>query len=182
MKIAKSLAAAAVFAAASLGSSAALADDISSGPQGLALLHNTAFFGDSFAMNNNGNTFSDQFVFSITGQPANLDAIVASVADAANLGLDITALSLYGSGGDLIANGSSSMTGAVDVWTISADALATGNYYLQVSGTLVSNAGASFGGSVALNPVPEPETYGMMIAGLGVLGFLARRRKAANQA
>jgi hypothetical protein len=32
-------------------------------------------------------------------------------------------------------------------------------------------------------PVPEPETYGMMLAGLGVLGFLARRRKqAANQA
>jgi hypothetical protein len=34
-----------------------------------------------------------------------------------------------------------------------------------------------------LAPVPEPETYGMMLAGLGVLGFLARRRKqAANQA
>jgi hypothetical protein len=28
-----------------------------------------------------------------------------------------------------------------------------------------------------LNPVPEPETYGMMLAGLGILGFLARRRK-----
>jgi hypothetical protein len=27
------------------------------------------------------------------------------------------------------------------------------------------------------NPVPEPETYAMLIAGLGVLGFAARRRK-----
>nr|WP_315253034.1 PEP-CTERM sorting domain-containing protein [uncultured Duganella sp.] len=26
-------------------------------------------------------------------------------------------------------------------------------------------------------PVPEPETYGMMLVGLGLLGFLARRRK-----
>jgi hypothetical protein len=26
-------------------------------------------------------------------------------------------------------------------------------------------------------PVPEPETYAMMIAGLGLLGFAARRRK-----
>lgn len=27
------------------------------------------------------------------------------------------------------------------------------------------------------NPVPEPETYAMMLAGLGLLGFAARRRK-----
>ncbi len=26
--------------------------------------------------------------------------------------------------------------------------------------------------------VPEPETYGMLLAGLGLLGFVARRRKA----
>lgn len=29
-------------------------------------------------------------------------------------------------------------------------------------------------------PVPEPETYAMMLAGLGVLGFLGRRRKCNN--
>jgi hypothetical protein len=29
-----------------------------------------------------------------------------------------------------------------------------------------------------VSPVPEPETYGMMIAGLGLLGFMARRRKS----
>ncbi|NRR33454.1 PEP-CTERM sorting domain-containing protein [Oxalobacteraceae bacterium] len=32
---------------------------------------------------------------------------------------------------------------------------------------------------VFMAPVPEPETYGMMIAGLGILAFLARRRQAA---
>jgi len=26
-------------------------------------------------------------------------------------------------------------------------------------------------------PVPEPETYAMLVAGLGVMGFVARRRK-----
>ena len=33
-------------------------------------------------------------------------------------------------------------------------------------------------GSVA-PPVPEPETYGMMLAGLGMLGWMARRKKSS---
>ena len=31
--------------------------------------------------------------------------------------------------------------------------------------------------SAILTPVPEPETYAMLLAGLGILGFVARRRK-----
>jgi hypothetical protein len=31
----------------------------------------------------------------------------------------------------------------------------------------------------SITPVPEPETYALMMAGLGVVGFIARRRKKA---
>jgi hypothetical protein len=34
---------------------------------------------------------------------------------------------------------------------------------------------------VALDPVPEPESYAMMLAGLGLLGFMVRRKKAKQQ-
>lgn len=33
---------------------------------------------------------------------------------------------------------------------------------------------------VAFAPVPEPETYALMLVGLGVLGYVARRRKGAG--
>jgi len=33
--------------------------------------------------------------------------------------------------------------------------------------------------NVSVAAVPEPETYALMLAGLGLLGFMARRKKAA---
>lgn len=56
------------------------------------------------------------------------------------------------------------------------------------AGSAISTAnGASLGAvygsafrSEAVAAVPEPETYALMLAGLGVLGFVARRRSAAR--
>ncbi|WP_229421646.1 FxDxF family PEP-CTERM protein [Massilia aquatica] len=178
----KSLIAAAVLATASLGSTAAFAADISNKPQALAVLDNTANFGSSFLLNNQNNTFADKFRFSVTTVDHDFDAIVSSITRNASTGLDITGLNLFSNTGSLITAGTRESTGAVDIWSLRADNLDVGSYYLQVSGKMVSGTGGSFGGTVMLAPVPEPETYGMMLAGLGVLGFLARRRKAAKQA
>jgi hypothetical protein len=41
----------------------------------------------------------------------------------------------------------------------------------------LSHAALYFGEGVPVPNVPEPETYALMLAGLGVVGFMARRRK-----
>lgn len=181
MKKSKSLLAALVLATASFGAAPAFADDISTPPQALSLVGTSAFFGDSFDINNEGDTFMDHFTFNVTGDNHSLDAIVSSISRTAATGLDITGLGLYSSGGSLLSSGTMDSTGARDIWTLSVDSLAAGSYYLQVSGTMMSNTSGSFGGSVMLNPVPEPATYGMMLAGLGVVGMLARRRKEVTK-
>lgn len=159
-------------------------------PQTINLTDNAGFFGDVIGQNHSGAMFADKFNFSVSGNtPMSLNAIISSISSSASTGLDVTGLALYGMGtgtgtgtsasGNLIANGTMMKSGAIDVWTLSTANLAAGNYYLQVSGNMVSTTSGSFGGALQMAaPVPEPETYGMMLGGLGLLGFLARRRKA----
>lgn len=55
--------------------------------------------------------------------------------------------------------------------------LAPGSYVLEVRGNLTGTSGGSYAGVLNLAPVPEPGALGMMFAGLGMLGFMMRRRQ-----
>lgn len=44
----------------------------------------------------------------------------------------------------------------------------------------LGNDGRGANSLAIATPIPEPRTYTLMLAGLGVLGFLARRRKAGR--
>lgn len=46
-----------------------------------------------------------------------------------------------------------------------------------IAGLTAGTATGGGGGIVVPPPIPEPETYAMLLAGLGVIGFAARRRK-----
>lgn len=54
--------------------------------------------------------------------------------------------------------------------------LNSGTYQLKVSGTGISGASASYGGNIVAVPVPEAETWAMMLAGLGLVGLQLRRK------
>lgn len=49
--------------------------------------------------------------------------------------------------------------------------------FLHVKGNFVAIDDLQFD-TKTVNGIPEPETYALMLAGLGVVGFMARRRKA----
>jgi hypothetical protein len=58
--------------------------------------------------------------------------------------------------------------------------MSAGSYYLSVSGLADGTDGGLYTLSVAAlsvtAPIPEPETYALLLAGLALIGFVARRR------
>lgn len=85
-------------------------------------------------------------------------------------------LSLVGYAADL---------GVVDGTVSKMSSLGAGSYTLWVGGANYAGQFATtplatygLGVSIGVAPVPEPETYALFMAGLGLIGFIARRRKA----
>jgi hypothetical protein len=123
------------------------------------------------------------------------DEYLFSVNVASNYGSAATSISI--SGGAAFTSLNSELFSSVDgnVWnsiasnagmnffgtwltSLSFSALAPTpqEYKLVISGG--KNAGAAaYGGNLTVTPIPEPEIYAMMAAGLGLMGFVARRRQ-----
>ena len=93
-------------------------------------------------------------------------------------GYDVTGVSLDGHNFVPLLNVNFGNSG-VDYWQLLMPVLSNTVHHITVTGTPLVNT-QGFVGSLSLSatPVPEPETYAMMIAGLGLVGFMARRRKA----
>lgn len=56
--------------------------------------------------------------------------------------------------------------------------LQAGNYYYQITGNATGSQGGFYSLTSTVAAVPEPETYAMLLAGLGIVASLYRRRKA----
>ena len=174
----KSIVAALALLGASAGATLAHAADVSQS-SAVELTGNTAHFGRDLTSVSAGDIFSDRWNFSTAGAVNFVGGVIA-VSPGLFDNIAITDLRLFNSAG-LSIGGVQHGNGVADVWTIKAlGPLVADSYYLQVTGSVLSGANTSYGGMLTLAPIPEPATYGMLLGGLGVLGFLARRRK--NQA
>ena len=126
-------------------------------------------FNDIFRFTLPANGGSGYSVTNFTSLPGQFNTILATLSLFSN-----PDGSLFNGDDTLLATsvtpGGSSLALA---WTASP----TGSYYLAVGGISNGEQGGIYTGAISVTVVPEPETYAMMLAGLGALGFLARRRR-----
>ena len=134
-------------------------------------------------------SFSDVFTFSVTNPR---DTVTSAVSlEQPNLdgsGFDYFieggSFGLYsdadgdGMGGTLI----SQTTFGGDSTSLSADGIAAGSYYWAVAGNASGDLGGIYNFTTNTAPIPEPETYALMLAGLGLLGFVGKRRLRQSSA
>jgi hypothetical protein len=179
MKKIHSMLAVLTLAGAALAPVAAQAADVSQAAQTITLTAGTNYFGHSFA-GGVGDTFSDRYNFTTSGIN-NLGSLVSAFSPTMLDDIKISGLWLYNSA-NMSLGGTQVLDGQVDLWTLATSHLAADSYYLLVKGELLSASPSSYAGTLTVTPVPEPETYGMLLAGLGLVGYLARRRGAIKAA
>lgn len=181
-----------ILALALAGSSIAHATtDLSAAPVDLTLdlqSSSSAAFGQSIHLSNladagqQGNFFIDNYTFTLAGAN-DLSSLVTSLIAAPNSGLIITGFNLLSNNSVVLAGHQNlvDFDAADQAWSFdSTHPLSGGNYTLQVRGYAADTTAGSYSGNIGIAAaVPEPETVAMLLAGLGLIGVVSRRRKVA---
>lgn len=114
--------------------------------------------------------FSDIIQFDVGGA-STLGGTVADVSFSSFLNIDNLSVALQAGDGSSLGNW------AGDSMTFLAN-LAAGEYYFAVSGIGVGSLGGIYQYAVSAAPVPEPGEWALMLSGLGLMGFMMRRRQS----
>jgi hypothetical protein len=168
----KSLAAASALALAAFGAQAQTV--VPWGNHDAGELGGTLFFGT-------GSNFPFDFVYTFSLAAPHSLLAVGVTNDAPGV-FDISGAQaqLYASNGNanynddtLVSGFNFDSTAIVNLF----NSLAAGDYYYRVTGMVTGPQGGSYLLSSSLQPIPEPGTWALLAAGLGVIGFMAKRRR-----
>jgi len=153
----------------------------------LGLLTPTAYVAIYGTHSGNGSVFADTFSFSLSAD-ASLSSILGSIQFSDIIGITGFTSSLWQAGGvspiatgiDTIVDGpyDTSITKSVISYApLLAGALPV--YEIHTGGTVFGESG-KYGGLMTVSPIPEPGVFTMMLAGLGLMGFVVNRRRQAG--
>jgi hypothetical protein len=125
-------------------------------------------FLDIFTFTLPANSGSGYTVSNFTFLPAQFNTVFT------NFNLVSNADGIIGNADDHVVASATSAGAANMSLTFAANA--GGNYYLSVIGLTNGTSGGVYNGAISVSAVPEPQTYALMLAGVGMVGFLAFRR------
>jgi hypothetical protein len=154
----------------------ALAADASQATQVLDLSQGTASFSRIIDAGNAGNTFADRYDFHLSGT-SSLAALLSGFKLADFGGVTFSNFSLVNSAGLSLDGVKLLDEGGVQTWRVTAQPLMADTYHLLVSGSVLNAKAANYVGSLVVTAVPEPLEYAMLAGGLGLLAYVARRRR-----
>lgn len=131
--------------------------------------------------------FNDNYLFSIPA--ASTDSITSTISLGSIFGINSLQTSLYDGAGIVSGIPSGTLMATSNLlsfngagWTASSAIinpimLTAGNYILRVSGNVSGTSGGSYTGILNIVAVPEASEWVMLLAGFGLIGFIANRRK-----
>ena len=112
------------------------------------------------------------FIFTLDATEGAMPGVYNIVGSLSATNFSFTGVTLNGSAWDLTADSKGKVRFA-DIELSSTIPLT-----LSVSGVKYGTGAGVFSGELVMAPVPEPETYALMLAGLGAVGFVAWRRRS----
>jgi hypothetical protein len=113
------------------------------------------------------------FVSSIVGSAT---ASVTTTITSSGLNVNFTSITLDGNAFTQV------LAGTTEVWSLTSAPFSGASHVLTLNGNAIGRGAGSYGGQLDITAVPEPLTWGMMLAGLGFVGgaMRSRRRTAAS--
>lgn len=142
-----------------------------------------SFYSGTFSQTYSGFTsFTDDWTFTLPVGPAGqaVGTAIASFNPSGALSSFFTAGSIWDltTTTQLTAGLGSFSGGLYNVqFTLPAALVPNHTYAFRLTGVTLASGG-SYAGSINVTPVPEPESYALFLAGLGLMGFIARRRSS----
>jgi len=134
-----------------------------------------------------GFTFYDDYIFTVAN--STVDAASFLLNEGSTLAISDLQMRLYSTTGNTLPVLGDSPAGLQANWSnpistngsqsnLATTMLSAGTYVLEVRGDVTGQNGGTYTGIIDLQPVPLPAALPLLLSGFGLLGGLARKRRA----